>query len=97
MNAYRQYVTIDEAKKVILSDLPFNSGQRIEIIIIVDDNSQKKIKEPNESLKKETTLSNDELDTLAGTWTEADEIEFYDNSLHFREIEQDLWKSNQFY
>lgn len=83
MNAYRQYVTIDESKKVILSDLPFNSGQRIEIIIIVDD---------NDSFKREIGLINDELNALAGTWTEADEIEFYENSKSFREIEQDLWK-----
>lgn len=33
-----------------------------------------------------------QIDELAGTWTEADEFEFLENTKPFREIEKNLWK-----
>ncbi len=34
MNAYKKYVTIDNPQELVLSDLPFIQGQRVEIIIL---------------------------------------------------------------
>lgn len=45
MNAYKQYITITDPNQIILSDLPFAVGQRVEIIILAEDN-------PRESISK---------------------------------------------
>ncbi|MBU7586604.1 MAG: hypothetical protein KAF91_27715 [Nostoc sp. TH1S01] len=45
MNAYKKYITITDPKQIILSDLPFAAGQRVEIIILAEDN-------PRESISK---------------------------------------------
>jgi hypothetical protein len=37
MKAYRTYLTIKDPKKVILSDLPFRQGQRIEVVVLAKD------------------------------------------------------------
>ncbi|MBH8563327.1 hypothetical protein I8748_14220 [Nostoc sp. CENA67] len=43
MNAYKKYITITDPKQVILSDLPFQVGQRVEIIILAEDNPRAEI------------------------------------------------------
>ncbi|WP_341527869.1 hypothetical protein WKK05_00470 [Nostoc sp. UHCC 0302] len=43
MNAYKKYITITDPKQVILSDLPFQAGQRVEIIILAEDNQKAEI------------------------------------------------------
>jgi hypothetical protein len=43
MNAYKTYITIEDPKQVILSDLPFQPGQRVEIIVLAEDNPQNTI------------------------------------------------------
>jgi DNA polymerase I-like protein with 3'-5' exonuclease and polymerase domains len=40
MNAYRKYVTIEQPNQLILSDLPFRAGQRVEIIILGEDSQE---------------------------------------------------------
>ncbi|QYX33646.1 hypothetical protein [Sphaerospermopsis torques-reginae] len=40
MNAYKTYITIEDPKQVVLSDLPFQVGQRVEIIVLAEDNPQ---------------------------------------------------------
>jgi hypothetical protein len=37
MKAYRAYLTIKDPKKVVLSDLPFRQGQRIEVVVLAKD------------------------------------------------------------
>ncbi len=39
MNTYKTYITIDDTKQIILSDLPFPPGQRVEVIIVIEDNT----------------------------------------------------------
>jgi hypothetical protein len=34
---YKKYVTIDDPAKLILTDLPFEIGQRVEILVIAED------------------------------------------------------------
>ncbi|MBN3940791.1 MAG: hypothetical protein V7L21_30250 [Nostoc sp.] len=43
MNAYKKYITITDPKQVILSDLPFQVGQRVEIIILAEENTRAEI------------------------------------------------------
>jgi hypothetical protein len=43
MNAYKKYITITDPKQVILSDLPFQAGQRVEIIILAEENPRASI------------------------------------------------------
>lgn len=40
MNAYKTYITITDPKRVVLSDLPFQAGQRVEVIILTEDNQR---------------------------------------------------------
>lgn len=37
MLAHKQYVTIQNPKSLVLTDLPFQTGQRVEIVMIADD------------------------------------------------------------
>ncbi len=37
MTTYRKYIIIDDPNHVILSGLPFQPGQRFEIVLTVDD------------------------------------------------------------
>ena len=37
MLAYRQYVTVQKSKQIVLSDLPFLPGQRVEVVVIAED------------------------------------------------------------
>ncbi|MEH2455218.1 hypothetical protein [Nostoc sp.] len=43
MNAYKKYITITDPSQLILSDLPFAVGQRVEIIILAEDNPRAEI------------------------------------------------------
>jgi hypothetical protein len=40
MFAYKQYVTIKDPAKVELSGLPFRAGQRVEVVMIAEDDDR---------------------------------------------------------
>ncbi|PSB29972.1 hypothetical protein [Chlorogloea sp. CCALA 695] len=40
MNAYKKYITIEDPNHVVLSDLPFKPGQRVEVIILAADSKR---------------------------------------------------------
>lgn len=40
MQAYKQYVTIKDPAKVELSGLPFRAGQRVEVVMIAENEDQ---------------------------------------------------------
>lgn len=40
MNAYKKYLTIEDPNQVVLSNLPFQPGQRVEVIILAEDNER---------------------------------------------------------
>ena len=40
MNAYKRYITIEDPNQVVLSNLPFQPGQRVEVIILAEDNER---------------------------------------------------------
>jgi len=54
MNAYKKYITIQDPKQLILSDLPFQPGQRVEIIILAEDNPRTPLVERLQTLLKQT-------------------------------------------
>jgi hypothetical protein len=37
MKAYRTYLTVTDAKQVVLSDLPFQPGQVVEVLVLAQD------------------------------------------------------------
>jgi len=60
MNAYKTYITIKDPKQVVLSDLPFQSGQRVEVIILAENNQKTSLAQKMQELLKETqTLHTD--------------------------------------
>jgi hypothetical protein len=54
MNAYKKYITLEDPKQLILSDLPFQPGQRVEIIILAEDNPRTPLVERLQTLLKQT-------------------------------------------
>jgi len=40
MLAYKKYVTIKDPEKLELTGLPFRQGQRVEVVMIADDEEQ---------------------------------------------------------
>ncbi len=54
MNAYKKYITISDPKKVVLSDLPFQPGQRVEVIILAEDNPRAAISKKVRDLFEQT-------------------------------------------
>jgi len=40
MKAYKSYLTIKNPKRVILSDVPFRSGQRVEVLLLAADDDR---------------------------------------------------------
>lgn len=43
MNGYKTYITLNDTKQVVLSDLPFQPGQRLEIIVLAEEESKAEI------------------------------------------------------
>jgi len=41
MNAYKKYLTIDNSQELTLSNLPFKAGQKVEVIILSEDDDEK--------------------------------------------------------
>ncbi|MBE7436136.1 MAG: hypothetical protein HS100_19630 [Anaerolineales bacterium] len=54
MEAYRTKIKIKDPKQVILSNLPFRSGQVVEIVVSVPDEDRKAAVEEFKALFKET-------------------------------------------
>lgn len=43
MNAYKKYVIIENPERLVLSDLPFKQGQRVEVIILAEEENENNI------------------------------------------------------
>lgn len=57
MRAYKKYITIDDPAKMELTDLPFRKGQRVEVVMIAeDDDKAARIEELRTLLKKTQAL-----------------------------------------
>ena len=40
MKAYKTFATVQEAKKLILDDVPFDKGQRVEVLLLAPDQDE---------------------------------------------------------
>ncbi len=54
LNAYKKYITIEDPNNVVLSGLPFQSGQRVEIIILESENERAEISQKLRNLFDKT-------------------------------------------
>ena len=54
MNTYKKYITIEDPNYVVLSDLPFQAGQRVEVIILAQNNERDILAQKLRELLKET-------------------------------------------
>jgi len=54
MLAYKKYVTIKEPGNIVLTDLPFRPGQRVEVLIIAEEEERKKRLQDLRALLKKT-------------------------------------------
>ncbi len=53
MDSYKTYITIEDPKQVILSDLPFQPGQRVEVIMLAENNPRETLAAEIKKLFKE--------------------------------------------
>ena len=53
MKAYRTYLVVEDPKRVVLTDVPFNAGQRVEVLMVQDESSER-LTEELRTLLKET-------------------------------------------
>jgi predicted DNA-binding antitoxin AbrB/MazE fold protein len=53
MNAYKKYLTIDDSQQLVLSNLPFKPGQKVEVIILSEEDQQteERLKELQEKIE----------------------------------------------
>ena len=67
MIAYKRYVTIQDPQRIVLSDLPFRTGQRVEIVMIADEDMNARIEavqnlfKTTQALPQAKTLTEDEI------------------------------------
>jgi hypothetical protein len=40
MKTYKTFATVQEAKKLILDDVPFDKGQRVEVLLLAPDQDE---------------------------------------------------------
>ena len=56
MLAYKQYVTIKDPAKIELSGLPFRVGQRVEVVMIAEDDWTTRVEELRELFRSTQAL-----------------------------------------
>lgn len=54
MKAYRTYLTITESKQVVLTDVPFQPGERVEVLLLTSETTDRDMSQELTLLFKET-------------------------------------------
>ena len=54
MQAYRRYLTVSDSKQVVLNDVPFQPGQRVEVLVLTTSEADQETTHELEALFKET-------------------------------------------
>lgn len=54
MEAYKTFVTIEDPNHVVLSNMPFQQGQRVRIIILSEDNDRSAVSQKFRKLFRDT-------------------------------------------
>lgn len=68
MNAYKKYVIIDNPQQLVLSDLPFSASQKVEIIILAEE--QNEVDSQLEELRQKIDSATEQI--LAGNVTDGE-------------------------
>ncbi len=71
MQAYRTYKTLTAAHQLILTDLPFQAGESVEILILVKDpepSPLKKLFQITQALPQIQVLTDDDIETEIATY-----------------------------
>jgi hypothetical protein len=68
MIAYRQYVTVQKSKQIVLSDVPFQPGQQVEVVVLAEEgrtiNLVRELRETlqvTQALPQAQTISEEEI------------------------------------
>jgi antitoxin ParD1/3/4 len=65
MEAYRTYITITDPQQVVLRDVPFQAGQRVEVLILTYNvdmvQEMKALFKETQSLPQVKTLSDEDI------------------------------------
>lgn len=69
MTAYKKYLKIEDPKSLVLTDLPFEKGQVVEVVVIAQDNGEsqdrvrdlKALLKETQALPQARTMSEDEI------------------------------------
>ncbi len=57
MKAYRTYLTVTDPKEIVISDAPFRTGEKVEIVVMTaEDNLKERVKELKALFKKTQSL-----------------------------------------
>jgi len=56
MLAYRRYITVKDPDTLVLKKLPFRTGQRVEVVMIADEEKRARVHELKKLLKKTQKL-----------------------------------------
>ena len=54
MNAYKTYVTVTDSQELVLSNLPFKPGQKVEVIVLSEDETRKDVSQRLQQLFDKT-------------------------------------------
>lgn len=58
MLAYKRYITVKDPENLVLKKLPFRAGQRVEVVMIADEEKNVSVQELKKLLKKTQRLPN---------------------------------------
>ena len=64
MIAYRQYTMVQESKQIVLSDVPFQPGQRVEVVLIAEERPAARVQELRARFKATLALPQAQAITL---------------------------------
>ena len=56
MKAYRTYLVVEDPKRVVLTDVPFSAGQRVEVLMVQDESSERLVAELRDLMKETQNL-----------------------------------------
>jgi hypothetical protein len=56
MTSYKTFITIEDPNHVILSDLPFQQGQRVRVVILSENNERSDLSQKFRKLFRDTQL-----------------------------------------
>jgi len=68
MIAYRQYATVQKSKQIVLSDVPFQPGQQVEVVVLAEEGQSinlvrelREVLQATQELPQAQAISEDEI------------------------------------